>query len=83
MSLHSPTQNQNVVRTSGPNSLTTLSFPQAYSGNPGGIQTGPPIRAFGGDDLGEFASLHLSRNFRRRARRTKNGWQIDPTQRAG
>jgi len=28
---------------------SVLSFPHASSGNPGGIQTGPPIKAFGGD----------------------------------
>ena len=56
MSLHSPTHNQNRVRPSGSNSLTTLSFPQAYSGNPGEIRTGPPIRTVGGDELVE---VHL------------------------
>ena len=35
------------------NSRTSLSFPHASSGNPGGIRTGPPIKTFGGDDLGE------------------------------
>jgi hypothetical protein len=27
------------------------SFPHAFSGNPGGIRTGPRIKTFGGDDL--------------------------------
>ena len=35
------------------NSRTSLSFAHASSGNPGGIRTGPPIKAFGADDLGE------------------------------
>ena len=35
------------------NSRTSLSFPHASSGNPGGIRTGPPIKTFGGDDPGE------------------------------
>ena len=35
-----------------PNSLTSPSFPHAFSGNPGGIRTGPPIKTFGGDDFG-------------------------------
>jgi hypothetical protein len=35
-----------------PNSLTSPSFPHAFSGNPGGIGTGPPIKTFGGDVLG-------------------------------
>ena len=30
-----------------------LAFPHAYSGNPGGIRTGPPIKTFGGDAVGE------------------------------
>jgi hypothetical protein len=34
-------------------SRTSLSFPHASSGNPGGIRTGPPIKTFGGDDLSE------------------------------
>jgi len=32
------------------------SFPHAFSGNPGGIRTGPPIRTFGGDGLGSLIS---------------------------
>ena len=27
------------------------SFPHAFSGNPGEIRTGPPIKTFGGDNL--------------------------------
>jgi hypothetical protein len=34
-----------------PNSPTSPSFPHAFSGNPGGIRTGPPIKTFGGDGL--------------------------------
>jgi hypothetical protein len=37
-------------------SPTSASFPHAFSGNPGGIRTGPPIKTFGGDDFG-VASL--------------------------
>ena len=33
-------------------SPTSPSFPHAFSGNPGGIRTGPPIKTFGGDDFG-------------------------------
>jgi hypothetical protein len=32
-------------------SPTSPSFPHAFSGNPGGIRTGPPIKTFGGDGL--------------------------------
>jgi len=31
--------------------VTIPSFPHAFSGNPGEFRTGPPIKAFGGDDL--------------------------------
>src|SRR5918995_6910122 len=31
---------------------TSPSFPHVFSGNPGGIRTGPPIKTFGGDGLG-------------------------------
>src|SRR5918996_156769 len=34
-------------------SPTGPSFPHAFSGNPGGIRTGPPIKTFGGDGLAE------------------------------
>jgi hypothetical protein len=39
------------------------SFPHAFSGNPGGFRTGPPIKAFGGDDFGSpiFTAAPLSR----------------------
>jgi len=30
------------------------SFPHVFSGNPGGIRTGPPIKAFGGDGFEAF-----------------------------
>jgi hypothetical protein len=33
------------------------SFPHAFSGNPGGIRTGPPIKTFGGDVL--RIAIHL------------------------
>jgi hypothetical protein len=56
MSLRSPTENQNGYVLQAANSRTTLSFPHASSGNPGGIRPGPPIKTFGGDDLGD---LHL------------------------
>jgi hypothetical protein len=49
------------------NSRTSLSFPHACSGNLGGIRSGPPIKTFGGDDLGE---LHLFTN--ERAKFTKD-----------
>jgi hypothetical protein len=38
------------------NSPTSPSFPHAFSGNPGGIRTGPPIKTFGGDGLGRLIS---------------------------
>src|SRR6516165_3513719 len=34
------------------------SFPHVFSGNPEGIQTGPPIKTFGGDDL-NLSSFHF------------------------
>jgi hypothetical protein len=43
-------------------SPTSPSFPHAFSGNPGGIRTGPLIKTFGGDDFG-VASLRLSQIF--------------------
>jgi hypothetical protein len=39
-----------------PNSSTSPSFPHAFSGNPGEIRTGPPIKTFGGDGLGSGIS---------------------------
>src|SRR6266542_2778140 len=33
-------------------SPTSPSFPHVFSGNPGGIRTGPPIKTFGGDGFG-------------------------------
>jgi hypothetical protein len=33
-------------------SPTSPSFPHAFSGNPGEIRTGPPIKTFGGDGFG-------------------------------
>jgi hypothetical protein len=53
MTLHQPTENKMEYVLQAANSRTSLSFPQASSGNPGGIRTGPPIKTFGGDDLGE------------------------------
>jgi hypothetical protein len=38
-------------------SPTSPSFPRAFSGNPGGIRTGPPIKTFGGDDFGVVSLL--------------------------
>src|SRR5688572_5190459 len=49
------------------NSRTSLSFPHASSGNPGGIRTGPPIKTFGVTIL----RSHLSGNFRTSARSTR------------
>jgi hypothetical protein len=34
------------------------SFPHAFSGNPGDIRTGPPIKTFGGDTL-EIIAWHV------------------------
>jgi hypothetical protein len=51
MILRSPTENENGVCPSTPNSPTSPSFPHAFSGNPGEIRTGPPIKTFGGDGL--------------------------------
>jgi hypothetical protein len=53
MSLRSPTDNEKGVRPSSASSRTSLSFSHASSGNLGGVRTGPPIKKFGGDDLGE------------------------------
>src|SRR5918996_1701120 len=41
---------------------TSPSFPHGFSGNPGGIRTGPPIRTFGGDGFG-VASLRPNQIF--------------------
>jgi hypothetical protein len=41
-----------VIRPLTPNSPTSPSFPHAFSGNPGGIRTGPPIKTFRGNGLG-------------------------------
>jgi hypothetical protein len=42
-----------------PNSPTSPSFPHAFSGNPGGIRTGPPIKTLGGDGFkSRISSLH-------------------------
>jgi len=35
------------------------SFPHAFSGNPGELRTGPPIKAFGGDELGRRAGIFI------------------------
>jgi hypothetical protein len=49
MILRSPTENENGEHVFDPNrSCPTIpSFPHAFSGNPGGIRTGPPIKTFG------------------------------------
>src|SRR5687768_15664644 len=47
------------------------SFPHACSGNPGGIRTGPPIKTFGGDDLGESHLFTAAAIFRTSARSTR------------
>jgi hypothetical protein len=58
---------------STPNSILRMipSFPRAFSGNPGEIRTGPPIKTFGGDDFWESHS-HPQPNFQRR-RRVRRG----------
>ena len=43
MSMRSPTENEKGYLPA------ESSFPHAFGGNPGGIRTGPPIKAFGGD----------------------------------
>ena len=35
------------------------SFPYAFSGNPGELRTGPPIKTFGGDELGCRAGIFI------------------------
>jgi hypothetical protein len=45
MSIRSHTRMKLHVR----NCDASSSFPHVFSGNPGGIRTGPPIKAFGGD----------------------------------
>jgi tripartite-type tricarboxylate transporter receptor subunit TctC len=56
MILRSPTENEDGIRPSSPKSPATTSFPHAFSGNPGGIQNGPPIKTFRGDGLGRCIS---------------------------
>ena len=56
MILRSPTEHENGVCPSTPNSPTSPSFPHVFSGNPGEIRTGPPIKTFGGDGLGSRIS---------------------------
>jgi hypothetical protein len=42
-----------LLRSSGRWHCQSPSFPHAFSGNPGEFRTGPPIEAFGGDNLGK------------------------------
>jgi hypothetical protein len=58
MLLSARPQSMKMAHVFDPNrsSPTSPSFPHAFSGNPGGIRTGPPIKTFGGDDFG-VASL--------------------------
>ena len=63
MSLRSPTENELEYVLQAANSWTSLSFPHASSGNPGGIRTSPPIKTFGGDDLGESHVFTLAAIF--------------------
>ena len=50
MSFRSPLENEKELLS------TSSSFPHAFSGNPGESRDGPPIKTFGGDDLGVRAS---------------------------
>jgi len=46
------------------NSDASSSFPHVFSGNPAGIRTGPPIKAFGGDGFeAVFTSVRMQRHF--------------------
>ena len=40
--------------------VSVPSFPHAFSENPGGFRTGPPIKTFGGDELGCRAQISSS-----------------------
>jgi hypothetical protein len=40
--------------------VSVPSFPHAFSGNPGEFRTGPPIKTFGGDELGFRAEVSSS-----------------------
>jgi hypothetical protein len=62
-----------------PNSPTSPSFPHVFSGNPGGIRTGPPIKTFGGDGFGSrISSLRpqftkeVTKSLARQSRNQKN-----------
>ena len=51
-------EDENGVRFDLCNSASP-SFPHVFSGNPGGIRTGPPIKTFGGDGLARVYSTQL------------------------
>ena len=53
MNSHSHGEDENGVRFDLCNSASP-SFPHVFSGNPGGIRTGPPIKAFEVDDFDAF-----------------------------
>ena len=53
-------------------SSTGPSFPHAFSGNPGGIRTGPPIKTFGGDGLRGRISPPQPQFSKERTRDTKD-----------
>src|SRR3990167_2198580 len=44
---------RSLLRNGDSKSSQGLSFPHAFSGNPGETRTRPPIKTFGGDDFGE------------------------------
>ena len=58
------------------------SLPHAFSGNPGEFLTGPPIRAFGGDNFGTNSHTFLS-NTLYLPQTMKNPNSIEPQQFAG
>src|SRR6185436_6595257 len=46
------------------NSDASSSFPHVFSGNPGGIRTGPAMKAFGSDGFeAVFTSVRMQRHF--------------------
>jgi hypothetical protein len=44
---------RSLLRNGDSKSSQGLSFPHAFSGNPGETWTGPPIKTFGGDNFGK------------------------------
>ena len=56
MSLRSPTENEMEYVLQAANSWTSLSFPHASSGNPGGIRTRPRLKHSGVTILGSRIS---------------------------